>query len=238
MASKAQDDQRAIDLLKVQYTPVNFSSLSNLSFKLGDYDLSNDQLVDEYIAITNCSLYSKYYTDDFLWQRIRNGVRRQLNYYASQFTDRYETVSAIDLGRYDFQKAAFILPENSKLENVAYFRLAAIQQFNGMCSKDIDILPVAYTSILNTPINLKEVPMNADTARLVIKKSLVSENPDRRMAVIRIRMKLLGIEKPSKNGQSLFKETKFRTEIDDITIFASSRMDKILWQQSFKDFNR
>jgi len=234
----ASDKTRVEELLQVQYLPINYNAMANMEWKFNTLNVGNYSAIEDYIAITNCPLYSRYYTNDFLWQRIKEGVKRQLGYYAPQFTDRYEIISAIDLGRYDFQKAAFILPEDSQLRNVAYFTLGRINSLGTVCDRDIKEFPVIFSAVMNTPINLDNVPVTTEIAKSIIEKNNNSSNPNKRMAVMRLRLKILDILPDEKSSAALYTETKFRTEVDEIAIFENTRSNTPLWEINFKDLKR
>ena len=232
------DETREKELLQLRYAPITHASLSNLIWRFGAYEFTDYTAIDDYIAISNCPLYTKYYTNDFLWQRVRNGISRQLEYYSPQFPDRYEIISAIDLGRYNFQKSAFILPTDSQLRNVAYFTLSKTNSLGTVCNREVKKLPVMYSAVMSRSINLSQVPVGLEDAKSIINNSIESKNPNKRMAVLRVRLKILNQLKEDTNRNGLYSEIKYKTEIDEMAIFENTRSVNPIWQRNFKDLKR
>ena len=144
--SFANDLDRDEQILTLRYNPSTHQALSKLVWKYNYYNLDNDSALDEYLGIVNCPLYQDYYGNDFLWQRIREGARRELKAYSSKFDDRFEIIGAIELDKYDFRKSAFDLKPPYQLSNAGKIQMVSSDSIIYACGDDVryENFPIDY----------------------------------------------------------------------------------------------
>mgnify|MGYP001254134139 CR=1 FL=1 len=196
--------------------------------------------IDEYIKIKNCEIYKDYYGNDFLWQRIREGTRREIRYYSSQFPDRFELVGGISLGRYDFGSSSFIIPEQYQLDKAGVLEMPVKDAFDGLCRKSYGVqnflFPPYVKLTVDNPFSLVRIPVSPDDAIPLIER-LSKYNyrniNDDRLAVMRIRVRISDIRnyKPSKTSPELV----FKGQLDEIALFEDPGMRKLIWKKTFKE---
>lgn len=239
-AQNRQDKEREEALLGLNYIAANYATLSQLTWKFGMHPLTNDSAIDDYMRIANCSLYQDYYTNDFLWQRIREGTRREIKYYAQNFPDRFELTAGIELGRYDFRKSAFIIPEDYQLSNAGNLQVPARDSHIGECRlgrKNI-LFPANIRLSIDNPFSLLEIPVPPDDAKPLIDRLAQYRYKDmknERLAVMRIRVRMTDIKEYSPN--EIYPYIVFKGQLDEIAIFEDPALKKLIWKKSFKDLD-
>lgn len=239
-ASAETDAGRTQELLGLQYIPASYQSLSQATWRFNMHDISNDDAIDEYIKLSNCDLYDDYFDHDFLWQRIREGMRREIRYYAGSFPDRFQMVGGIELGRYDFKTSSFLVPENYQLNKAGFLEIPATDAFEGKCSLSglSTIFPPYIRLAADNPFSLLQIPVPPHEARPLIErlgKYKYQNITSDRMAVMRVRVRLTGIREY--NPSTIHPRVIFKGQLDDIAIFEDPAMTKLIWQKSFKDLN-
>ena len=237
-ASIGQEFNRDQALLGMHYVPSNHDILSHLVWRYKYFPVDDDEAIDEFIAITNCQLYSDYYDNDFLWQRIREGYRRDLRYYAGTYPERYEFVSAIQLGKYDFRQSAFELDERSKLSNAGMLTIATNDSsiFSCQGKRYLDKYPYAYTMVAENPFSVDFIPVAPSEAKELVQRleSYRYKNKNnKRLVIMRIRAKLSSLERFEGNG--VYSRGVFKGQLDEVAIFESPKMEKLIWKKTFKD---
>lgn len=235
-----QDRERKEELLGLHYIPANFKTFSQLSWRYNLHPTSNDEAIDRYIKIINCGLYETYYGNDFLWQRIREGMRREIQYFSPSFPDRFELTGGIEIGRYDFRRSAFILPDKYKLSRAGYIRLPTEDAYETECSfpGSRTIFPVAMQVAAENPFTFEEIPISPDEAKPLLErlaKYRYRNVKTNRMAMLRIRLKITGIRHYS--NSTLSPSLTYRGQLDELAVFEDPEMTKPIWIKNFKDLN-
>lgn len=230
-------EKREKQLLGLHYIPASYSSLSRLTWRFNMHPLSYDDAIDEYLRITNCPLYQDYFEHDFLWQRIREGVRREIRYYASNFPDRFEMVGGVELGRYDFQSSAFIVPELYRLNKAGFLEIPTNQAFEGACRTTFRsmIFPPFMKLAAENPFTLEKIPVSPEEAKPLIDRLAQYKYKNiksTRMAVMRVRVHMTGIREYK--ARSIYPELIFKGQLDEIAIFEDPAMTKLIWKKNFK----
>ena len=232
------DTERTKELLGLQYIPASYQSLSQATWRYNMHDISNDAAIDEYIKISNCALYHDYFDHDFLWQRVREGMRREIRYYAGQFPDRFQMIGGIELGRYDFGTSSFLVPENYQLNKAGFLEIPARDAFEGACkpARASTVFPPYIRLAADNPFSLLQIPVPPADARPLIErlgKYKYRDITSDRMAVMRIRVRMTGIREYTPTA--IHPRIIFKGQSDDIAIFEDPEMTKLIWQKNFKD---
>ena len=129
-------------------------------WKFNEYDSDNEKAIDSFLHTKNCKLFDKYYSNEFIWQNIREGFKR-VKYYSSEYPDRLEIVSYLQLGRYNFAQQAFDISELFQLDNqgAIVFLLKIIEMdcdkpyFTTYFPENIMFVPDNKFALTNIPIS-------------------------------------------------------------------------------------
>lgn len=141
------------------------ASLQNLSqsfIKLTGVDLSDDRLIDDFAVINHCSIYRQYFKDEFSWRQAREAFRRVIQRELESYPENIYVLGGMSLGRYDFERKAFMLPDENKFDRTGQFRFSD-RSFSCQ-GADIKQLPMAYTFRLTNPITLDRIELPEEKA--------------------------------------------------------------------------
>jgi hypothetical protein len=233
------DDKRQQELLQLHYVPSNHDTLSHLVWRYKYYSVNNDQAIDEFIGVTNCDFYSDYYDNDFLWQRIREGFRRELSYYSGTFPERYEFVGAIELGKYDFRRSAFELNKKYKLSNAGLLNIATHDGHLKACGdRYISKFPYTYVLKAENPFTIDYIPVPPSEAKELVQRLESRRYKNKtgvRLVIMRMRAKISNLTQIK--GHSVYSQGVFKGELDEIAIFEDPKMENLIWKKNFKDLD-
>jgi hypothetical protein len=91
------------------YKQPTVANLSKLYWKKDALDLADNTAIDNFLLINECKIYKEFYEDDFEWLRVRKAARKMISENKDSFTDKYQIILPIDLGRYDMDGKGFPL---------------------------------------------------------------------------------------------------------------------------------
>lgn len=236
--SQAQELRKENAVL--HYTPVSYKAMVALMWKYKVHDISDPNIMDDYLRIVNCPLYQKYGSDDFVWERIREGVRRDLSYFSSSIPDRFEIYAFMPIDKYDFKKNAFIIPEEFALDNAGAIQIPFFDDsefFNGCIGSDqqIKLFPRDIKFIADNKFSLLEIPVAPDKADEVlnnIQKYEYKNAKDQRILAVRFRIKINTIDAYEVTFSS--SQLRFKGELDEIAFFEDPERTKLVWKKQFK----
>lgn len=117
--AKSQDADAASD-----YASTKLPDLARSYWRLNQLDTTDNKLVDQYLMITECQIYQKYFNNDFEWNKIRTATKDYIDKYRNRFPTKFEFIQPIYLDRYDFSRNGFPLMKNSKSELVSRLQIA------------------------------------------------------------------------------------------------------------------
>lgn len=218
------------------YAPPTFSNISRLFWALNVYSTDNDQLIDDFLKITECDLFTRFYTNEFEWRKIRQATRAYLSKYKSNFPRKFEYIQPIYLDRYNFDLKGFPLQAGSNFEASTRMEMAARMDNGERCGgydiTHLDGYPRAAVLTIKTPFKLSFIRANEDLAKEYL-KMLDEKGIDQRHgrpAYIRFRVRFdryIGMEY---NNQ--IKHGNFGGTIESIEVFADRDLMFKLYEQS------
>lgn len=155
------------------YVPPTYDSLARAFWSLNVYSTDEEPMIDNFLMITECDLYRKFYTNEFEWKKIREATRIYLDKYKSSFTRRFEYTQPIFLDRYDFKLKGFSLMEKNVFQTSTKIEVASNLATTVKCS-DIDYnnvpgYPSAMMLSVRTPFKLSFIRVNEDLAQEFLK---------------------------------------------------------------------
>lgn len=164
----------------IEFYSTTVQELSRTFIKLTGVDLSDDKLIDDFAAINNCDMYVKYYRDEFNWRQVREAFRRIIQRDLEQYPEHFYFTGITELGRYDFEKKAFILSDEHRMRRMG---LMTATQNVECAGHSIDRVPLEYNFRLTNPISVDSIPMEENKARRLISMMEQSGNPQRQIYV-------------------------------------------------------
>ena len=217
------------------YETATYKNLSYLTWKFGLYDLKNNDAIDGTLVIQHCELHHKYRQNEFLWQRIREGQRRDLEQFANDLPSSLTIRALMALGAYDFDKAAFILPKEYALDNAGSIKIPLEWGAGDVCmeNRNNTLFPQNMKFIADNRFALKEIPMPPDQAKELIEALKQYEYKDitnaGRVVPILFNVRIQDVEKGKQN------DLIFKGQLDNISIYEDPYLEKKIWTRSFTD---
>jgi hypothetical protein len=144
------------------FVPTKLVNLSQAYIKLTGVDLSDDKLIDDFAAINYCNVMREYFKDEFAWRQAREAVRATITRNLETYPEYFYILGTLPLGRYDFEKKAFLLDPAYQLQRTGQFSL---QNRRFECENfGIDRMPTDYTFRLTNPITLEKIDIPENKA--------------------------------------------------------------------------
>jgi len=180
----------------------NFATIENLSklyWRLGAFDLSDDEAIANYIKINDCKIYVDYLNDDFEWKKILNVMRDHIAQNSPTFPLNFHFLIPINLGKYDTEQGGFPIINKTGFNDSSRIQVTSIDVNNNVCSEDkfIKDYPKGIVLLLKTPLNLNFIKIDEHVAQAYIlrQKSEAASRGDvqkveneERLAYLRLRV--------------------------------------------------
>jgi len=156
------------------YERPTLKSLANLFWALGYADLENDDHIDNYLKLTECSIYKKFITSEFEWSEIRSATRDFIKKSMSDFPLRFELVQEIFFTDYDLKRKAFKVAPRYQIQTVRRFEMFTtddvLKSRCGHSSKLMSGFPYGTVIEVSRPVNLTYVPTPPDVAAVYMEE--------------------------------------------------------------------
>lgn len=184
-----------------KYVLPTVANLSQLYWEKGALDLENDAYIDNYLLINECDIYKQFYNDEFEWARIRKATRMMLQSQSDEFSDQFQIMMPIDLGRYDMKRKGFPLINNTSFLDLRRIEIGGNSLNADICGNkgNIDGYPRNLILVLSKPFNFDFVELDEHIAQAYIIRQKyepakmpghLKDKNFNRLAFARIRMKM------------------------------------------------
>ena len=231
---RAQETQD--DLLN--YIPATYENMAFALWAMGAYNVTDDAAVDSYLQVSKCKVFEKYREDDFIWQNIREGARREIVYFAQDYPNRFYIDSLVALGRYDFESAAFKLLPEFQFTNTGTIRFPFYSKNFRICGSDEyrDYFSRFMSFASDTEYSLLNVPIPPDKANALLAEISNYYYPSlpetERLVPIRFEITITGVE----ILDDFYNHIIFTGDMDRIQVFSNPERTNVIWSKQFKVF--
>lgn len=153
-----------------QYINPTVPNISKLYWKKNALSLKNNTAIDNFMLINECDIYTKFYNDDFEWERIRNAGRDMIKEQKEGFTDKFKMVIPIDLGRYDLERKGFPLINKTGFRDLRRVEIGGNKHLAKICEREgsIEHYPKNVILVLNKPFTYDFVELDEHVAQAFI----------------------------------------------------------------------
>lgn len=231
----AASDTRKTEALRTYVQP-SYTNMAKSLWALNVPSLDDDRAIDNFLKITECGLYSRFFTNEFEWKKIRDATRDYLKKYKNTFPRRYEYVQPLLLDRYDFALKGFRLMPDSAFVTSSRLEMVKKMQYTGTCDDvsydSVPGYPNAMMIMLKQPFSLSFVRINEDLAQEYL-KILTDRQIDitkGRPAYIRFRVRFDRYVNSEFIGQDEY--AIFGGTLETIEVFADRDLMFKLYEQS------
>lgn len=165
----------------VTFKRASLQSLSQAFIKLTGVDLNDDRMIDDFAIVNYCQIYRRYFKDEFSWRQAREAFRRMIQRELESYPENIYLLGTLILGRYDFERKAFILDELNRFDRTGAFRF---QDRSFSCSgAPVTQIPLIYNIRLTNPITLDRVDIPEDKAFNITRIMEQEDNKDRKIYI-------------------------------------------------------
>lgn len=227
-----------------KYVDPTYANLARLYWALGILDVNKADLIDNFLAITECEMFMTYINNDLEWKEIRNLTRESLRKDYKTFPTHFRIMIPLYLDKYivegeyfevDQKKSAIDSVRN--IETVYYTKTVT-------CGKtgDIEGYPRNLILYLNRPFSLSELPVERELARLFLDEtnSKIKKTPDvnrpiktdssKRMAFLELMFRVHSFKETANTMGGMEKAVVY-AQIDYIRVYADYAKEKLLYQK-------
>lgn len=165
-----------------QYNTATLENLSKMYWRLGAFDMQDDQAISNYIKITDCKIFTNFVNDDLEWAEIVKTVRSELAKSKTAFPLNFQFLIELNLGRYDPEQGGFPLVNKTAFTDAKRIEVNSIDARQEICydPKAIDDYPRSIFILLPKPFSLNFIKLDEHVAQAYIlrKKSEYSKLPE------------------------------------------------------------
>lgn len=226
--------------MNAKYAQATHASIIKLMWGFHAYDYSDLDAVDNYVRVTECGLYQKYYNDEFEWRKIQQATVSYLQKYSDSVTNYYEIVQPVTIGRYDFDLQGFPITDTPELFNMTAMQITDGQDYGGKeCGlprvTDGKFSPIAIIKF-KTPINLDFIRVPKALAEEFVKFSggFEGKGESGKQVYFRFRIRIdrfSNFASIASVGNVLI----FSGKLIQLDVFADQQMFLPLYSQSYED---
>ncbi len=242
--SKEDDDvsgllpqnQQIVQEVGPSYTSMTYANLFRLAWALGGYDNADKDALDNYLKVTECNLYQKYYNNEFEWEKIRQAAKDYLDKHGQKKEPYFEYIQPLLLGRYDNALEGFPLQSAADYLSLKTLQIADFKTGYTSCGQfNIDAMKYPSAGILNliSPLSFTFVRVPKKVAEQYISWRAEQGYSDgnERLAYIRYRVRVDSLvgKRKVEGGNSYI----FNGRLMQIDVFADKEMLMPLYNQLF-----
>ncbi|NQZ14014.1 MAG: DUF4852 domain-containing protein [Alphaproteobacteria bacterium] len=252
-ATPIAEDNEATIIEQAKEESYQFGSVENFSklfWKIGALDVNNNEAVDNFLLINECDIYKSFYEDDFQWPEIRDAAAKMLAQEKKGFSDKFQFMIPIDLGRYDANRGGFPLVSDTGVLNLRRVQLGSNAFMQPICgvAGNIPYHPRNIILVLNRPLTFNFLELDEHVAQAYIVRQKYSkanmEEADRqldykRLAFLQLNVSIShfqGLEKsPGASGEQF---AVVYGKVDALDVFADRKKSHLLKSLKFKQRKR
>jgi len=220
------------------YAQPTWDNLVHSLVRFGALELTDDVILDEYAAITDCDIYHAFHEQDFKWHEVRDAMRKSVEMNLTKYPGSYVYEDKLLLGRYDFKDQMYYFSEKNPLQKVnAFFMFRAAPL---TCHETtIRFIPKAFRAILDESVSIPGLPLTQRSADALLRRMDANNNKERAIYV-RFNLHINYIGKLSRNPNA--SDTSFvqqgapqnspallNAQVDTIDFFEDERHTKLLY---------
>ncbi|HUY68880.1 MAG TPA: DUF4852 domain-containing protein [Alphaproteobacteria bacterium] len=161
------------------YAAPTLANLAHTLVRFGAFDLTDDNLLDQYAMITDCDIYQRFYGNDFQWQRVRKLIRQDIKLNIGSYPIDYGYDAEMQLDRYDFRQHVFHFTPKTVVGSVNAITIYQTEDAPTCGTAKIADLPHIYRAVFDVPVTLEGLPLAPADAQALLKQMDKDKNRDR-----------------------------------------------------------
>ncbi len=218
------------------YVSITYDNLARTLWAMNVHALDDDLMVDNFLRITECNLYNKFFMNEFEWEKIRDATRKYLMKFKEDFPRRYEYIQPLYLDRYDFALKGFELMKDSAFTQSTRLEMASNVYYKSKCGSEairhVQGYPDSVVLTTRRPFKLSFIRVNEALAKeyLAFVKGRYNDPKRGRPAYMRIRVRLDQHLPDLQISQGLY--SNYGGVIETIEVFADRDLMFKLYEQA------
>jgi Domain of unknown function (DUF4852) len=226
-----------------KYVKPTWPNLIKAMIRYNAYDVSDEELLNEYAEISDCEIFAHFYQNDFEWHKVKTELREYLRQQHDQLPTFFHYDIALQFGHYDFDKNMYFFTDKSKISNVNSFQL--MRATGNPCPKAdmrIRAAPQIFHAVVNDPVGIYGIPMTQQVAQALFDMMAADKNTDH---LVHARFNLhvtyiAPMEKHHENGISgrmLYFQmgksavsVRFDCTLDSVDFYEDAAMTRLIWR--------
>lgn len=227
------------DDVVLRYVPSSHENILRLIWLLKGFQFDDIDAITAYIKVSECSLYLKYFNDDFEWRKIQKATLDYLTKYSKSFSNYLEITQPIFVDRYDFDLRGFTLRNPQELTNVAALQLLqtkyGITKCEGVTVDSEKFTGTAVLKLKNT-INISYIRASDKIAKAYL--DFVQENrgaltQDKKIMYVRYRVRVDRYVGPE-SLPSIGRAQMFSGKLLQLDVFADQQLLLPIFSQKYE----
>ncbi|MDD3370950.1 MAG: DUF4852 domain-containing protein [Alphaproteobacteria bacterium] len=211
------------------YIEPSRANLIRTMIRFGAVDLGDENLLDDYARITECDIYSQFYSNDFKWNEVRQAIRKSVQLNVATFPVTFYYDIKLPLGRYDFNAKMFRFSAKDAVDGVNIITLTSLS--SGCNDSDAVYLPRIFRAYLTSTIYTDGLPMPEAEAKALLKR--MNESGTREIYA-RYNLRIVYVEPLVKfDGRGRRREASYsqtdQKHVDEANL--SARLDSIAYYE-------
>ena len=230
------------------YVDPTLSNYAKSYWRLKKFDIEDDLMVDHFMMITECDLFSEFIHNEFEWSSIREAARKFIGDNIEEFPIHYQFVQSISLGEYDFERKGFNIANEHALRGVRRFRMDSDELNSKVCEEKKPIVgyPKAIALELTRPFVLTFFPYEEERAKdLIARKMREFENLDyrqkgrdtylsQREVYLVMKVKLFAYKTGDKRWQHGHFTANVLGILEEIALYEDSELVRELYKKDYR----
>ncbi len=153
------------------YTEPTMNAMLDILFANGYIDPNDPQQLLDYVRGKDCTLYQRYYTNDFAWNKIKLRIAGETKVLQKDIATHFILHEEVYLSRYNFKTKSFDIVSDSQIKNINQITLFNNGTFtcnNQPVAYPDTVIPISYDLRLDVPLSLYRLPMAEAMARRIL----------------------------------------------------------------------
>lgn len=238
-AESEVEEEVTDDNVVLRYVPSSHENILRLIWLLKGFQYDDVNAINAYIKVSECSLYLKYYNDDFEWRKIQKATLDYLTKYSKSFSNYLEITQPIQVDRYDFDLRGFTLRNPQELTNVAAIQLLQTKYGITKCEGvNVDIEKYTGTSILKlkNTINIGYIRASDKVAKAYlqyVQDNSGALNQEKKIMYVRYRVRVDRYIGPE-TLPSIGRAQMFSGKVLQLDVFADQQLLLPIFSQKYE----
>jgi len=137
-------------------------------WRMKNVDTDNDENIDQFLLVNECSLYTQFFEDEFEWNKIRAATKKYIKANINSFPQRFEIVQPITLDRYNELTKSFDIVEKDQIIGVTKMEVSWNDPRRSPCLEGrfkYREFPINAILNLSRPLDYTHVPVTKEMVK-------------------------------------------------------------------------